>query len=60
MGSQSVGHNWATELNWTELNGKLQFDGKNYKDYSQKWSSEEVRMIYKKETSEAPSQPEAR
>ena len=24
MGSQRVGHNWATELNWTELNGLLQ------------------------------------
>ena len=22
MGSQRVGHNWATELNWTEQNGK--------------------------------------
>ena len=23
MGSQRVGHNWATELNWTELMGRL-------------------------------------
>ena len=53
-----IAKSWTQLSEWTELNGKLQFDGKNYKDYSQKWSSEEVRMIYKKETSEAPSQPE--
>ena len=25
MGSQRVGHDWATELNWTELNLKSHF-----------------------------------
>ena len=29
MGSQRVGHNWATELNWTELNPKECRGGKN-------------------------------
>ena len=28
MGSQRVGHNWATELNWTELKKKKQFADK--------------------------------
>ena len=23
MGSQRVGHGWTTEVNWTEVNGKL-------------------------------------
>ena len=23
MGSQTVGHDWATELNWTELNWRI-------------------------------------
>ena len=27
MGSQRVGHDWVTELNWTELNWKEQFMG---------------------------------
>ena len=32
MGSQSVGHDWATELNWTELNwmSRLKYLGKKW------------------------------
>ena len=55
---------WANRevpgLHFNRSNGKLQFYGKDYKDYSWKWSSEDLRMIYKKETSETPSQPEGR
>ena len=38
MGSQRVGHDWATELNWTELKQKrLRRGGKNtQKNYSRK------------------------
>ena len=25
MGSQSIGHNWATELNWTDWDGHIKF-----------------------------------
>ena len=31
MGSQKVGHNWATELNWTKLNWALQNCKNHYK-----------------------------
>ena len=33
MGSQRVGHDWATELNWTELNSDLPVFIKNSKRY---------------------------
>ena len=38
MGSQRVGHDWVTELNWTELSNQPFQDSPN----SQRWKSEEL------------------
>ena len=56
MGSQRVGHSWATELNWTELKGStgsllpLSIDPSS-------WKSKSPQCIFKERGIKAPGKP---
>ena len=51
MGSQRVGHNWATELNWTNQNQK----NKNWVTWFFKWAKDLNRHFFQRRTYKWPT-----